>query len=62
MNALVALGGRVDVLTGRCPVRDEATIRRVLARVDGDSLDWAVSRWLAARRPEPQAPRGARAK
>lgn len=49
-------------MTGRCPVPDEATIRRVLARVDGDALDRAVSRWLAARRPEPQPPTGAGAK
>lgn len=58
VNTLVALGGMPDRLTGRCPVPDEATIRRVLARVDGDALDRAVGRWLAARRPEPQQPRG----
>jgi predicted transposase YbfD/YdcC len=34
----------------------------VLAGVEGDALDRAVGRWLAARRPEPQQPRGAGAK
>lgn len=47
------------MLTGHCPVPDEATIRRVLARVDGDALDRAVCRWLAARRPRSENPRGA---
>jgi predicted transposase YbfD/YdcC len=61
-GTLVALGGCPDRLTGHCPVPDESTIRRVLARVDGDALDRAVSRWLAARRPEPEQPRGAGAK
>jgi predicted transposase YbfD/YdcC len=61
-GALVALGGRPDRLTGRCAVPDEATIRRVLARVDGDALDRAIGRWLAARRPEPEQPPGAGAK
>jgi hypothetical protein len=61
-NVLVALGGRVDVLTGHCPAPEQATIRRVLARVDADALDRAVGRWLAARRIEPTAPHGAGAK
>ena len=51
-----------DRLTGRYPVPHESTIRRVLASVDGDALDRTVSRWLATRRPEPETPRGARAK
>jgi len=62
VNTLVALDGMPDRLTGCCPVPDGATVRRVLARVDGDALDRAVSRWLATRRPEPPAPRGAGAK
>ena len=62
VDTLIALGGCPDRLTGRCAVPDEATIRRVLASVDGDALDLAVSRWLAARRPQPEAPRGAGAK
>lgn len=57
-HALLALGAVPDRLTGHCPVPDEATIRRVLARVDGDALDRAVSRWLCARRPEPHQPHG----
>ena len=57
-SALVALGAVPDRLTGQCPVPDEATIRRVLARVDADALDRAVSRWLSARRPEPHQPYG----
>lgn len=61
-DALAALGGVPERLTGRCPVPGEATIRRVLSRVDGDALDRAVSQWLATRRPEPPAPRGAGAK
>ena len=61
-DTLIALGGMPDRLTGCCPVPREATIRRVLARVDGDALDRAVSRWLAARRAEPEAPRGVGAK
>ena len=48
---LAALGGTLDVLTARHPVPDEATLRRVLARVDGDALDQAVCRWLADRHP-----------
>ncbi|HZU57895.1 MAG TPA: hypothetical protein VFA06_18625 [Actinocrinis sp.] len=54
-TTLVALGRRVDVLTGRRPVADEAIIRRPLARIDADALDRAVGRWLGARRREPAA-------
>ena len=61
-GVLAALGGRTDRLTGQCPRPDEATIRRALARIDADALDRAVGRWLSARRPEPEAPRGAGAK
>jgi predicted transposase YbfD/YdcC len=50
-TVLAALGGTLDVLTARHPVPDEATLRRVLARVDGDALDQAVCRWLADRHP-----------
>ena len=58
VDVLVALGGAPDRLTGRCPVPDEATIRRVLARVDGDALDRAVGRWQSARHPEPGTAHG----
>jgi hypothetical protein len=47
---LAALGVRGDPLTTRrCHVPGEATIRRVLARVDGDGVDAAVGAWLADR-------------
>jgi predicted transposase YbfD/YdcC len=51
---LAALGVRCDPLTRRCHVPGEATIRRVLARVDGDAVDATVGAWLADRlRPLP---------
>jgi predicted transposase YbfD/YdcC len=46
---LTALGVRRDPLTRRCQVPSEATIRRVLARVDGDAVDATVGAWLADR-------------
>jgi hypothetical protein len=46
---LAALGVRCDPLTRRCQVPGEATIRRVLARVDGDAVDATVGAWLADR-------------
>jgi predicted transposase YbfD/YdcC len=46
---LAALGVRRDPLTRRCHVPGEATIRRVLARVDGDAVDATVGAWLADR-------------
>jgi predicted transposase YbfD/YdcC len=46
---LAALGVRCDPLTRRCHVPGEATIRRVLARVDGDAVDATVGAWLADR-------------
>ncbi|GGV60787.1 ISAs1 family transposase [Streptomyces massasporeus] len=49
-DVLGTLGARRDPLTGCHPAPDEAIIRRVLARVDGDALDRAVGRWLADRR------------
>jgi predicted transposase YbfD/YdcC len=54
---LAALGLRGDPLTRRCQVPGEATIRRVLARVDGDALDAAVGAWLADRLRPPPRPR-----
>jgi predicted transposase YbfD/YdcC len=56
-----ALGGRPDPLTGLCPVPDEATIRRILTRIDADALDRALGHWLNSReRPQPMSrgPRG----
>ncbi|PBC72149.1 IS4 family transposase [Streptomyces sp. TLI_235] len=50
-EVLGLLGARRDPLTGRHPAPGEATIRRVLAGIDGDALDRAVGRWLADRQP-----------
>jgi hypothetical protein len=57
---LAALGVRCDPLTRRCQVPGEATIRRVLARVDGDAVDATVGAWLADRL-RPPGPRRRRA-
>jgi predicted transposase YbfD/YdcC len=52
---LAALGTRRDPLTGAWRPPAEATVRRVLARVDPDALDRAVGAWLAAQHPPPAA-------
>jgi DDE_Tnp_1-associated len=54
---LAALGVRGDPLTRRCQVPGEATIRRVLARIDGDAVDATVGAWLADRLRPPPRPR-----
>jgi predicted transposase YbfD/YdcC len=54
-EALSALGVRRDPATGQHRPPNEATVRRVLGRVDADALDTAVGRWLAGR-PQPPAP------
>jgi hypothetical protein len=51
-SVLTRLGARRDPFTGRLKAPCEATLRRVLATVDGDELDQAVSRWLTARSPQ----------
>ena len=43
------LGAGRDPLTGPRPVPGESTVRRVLARVDGDALATAIGRWLTNR-------------
>ena len=48
-RVLAGLGVRRDPLTRRCHVPGEATIRRVLARVDGDAVDASIGAWLANR-------------
>ncbi len=48
-SILAALGVRCDPLTRRWQVPGEATIRRVLAGVDGDAVDATVGAWLADR-------------
>ncbi|MER7221147.1 MULTISPECIES: transposase family protein [Streptomyces] len=47
---LERLGVRPDPLSPKRCVPAEATVRRLLARVDGDALDRAVGRWPADRR------------
>jgi predicted transposase YbfD/YdcC len=44
--ALRMLGARFDPRQGRYVVPGEATLRRALARVDGDELDTAISAWI----------------
>jgi predicted transposase YbfD/YdcC len=54
---LAALGVRRDPLTGAWRPPGEATVRRVLARVDPDALDHAIGAWLAGQqRPATQPP------
>jgi hypothetical protein len=54
---LAALGIRRDPRTGAFRPPAEATVRRVLARVDPDALDRTIGAWLAAQRPPPPANR-----
>jgi predicted transposase YbfD/YdcC len=56
-QVLAALGVRRDLLTGTWRPPGEATVRRVLARIDADALDRAISAWLAAQQPPPPPPR-----
>jgi predicted transposase YbfD/YdcC len=64
-HVLGPLGIRRDPLTGRFEPPDEATIRRVLERIDAGALDRAVGSWLGARlaagQPRQQARGGQRA-
>ena len=50
-QVLAALGTRRDPLTGAWRPPGEATVRRVLARVDPDVLDQVIGRWLAEQQP-----------
>jgi predicted transposase YbfD/YdcC len=54
---LAALGARRDPLTGAWRPPAEATVRRVLARVDPDALDQVIGRWLADQQPPVPATR-----
>ena len=56
-QVLAALGVRRDPWTGAFRPPGEATVRRVLARVDPDALDRAVGAWLARQQPPPPASR-----
>lgn len=51
-HVLERLGVRPDPVLPRRLVPSEATVRRLLAYIDGDALDRAVGGWLADRRPE----------
>ena len=50
---LAALGVRRDPLRRVWRPPGEATVRRVLARVDPDALDQVIGRWLADQQPPP---------
>jgi hypothetical protein len=56
-QVLAALGVRRDPWTGAFRPPGEATVRRVLARVDPDALDRAIGTWLAAQQPPHRPPR-----
>jgi len=49
-HVLQRLGVRIDPLCPKRCLPAETTVRRLLARIDGDALDLAVGRWLADRR------------
>ena len=55
-EVLVALGIRPEPLTGWVRAPDEATVRRVLAGIDGDALDAAIGAWLLGLQPPPPPP------
>ena len=55
-QVLAALGIRRDPWTGAPRPPDEATVRRVLARIDADALDRAIGAWLARHQPPPATP------
>jgi len=49
-HVLEHVGVRLDPLFPKRSLPAEMTVRRLLARIDGDALDLAVGRWLADRR------------
>ncbi|MFE4824877.1 ISAs1 family transposase [Streptomyces sp. NPDC056704] len=51
-QVLEQIGAHPDPLLPRRVLPAETTVRRLLARIDGDALDRAVGRWLADRRPK----------
>ncbi|MGW3982918.1 ISAs1 family transposase [Streptomyces mirabilis] len=55
---LQRLGIPLDPLFPKRFLPAETTVRRLLARIDGDALDRAVGRWLADRRPKLTGLRG----
>jgi predicted transposase YbfD/YdcC len=52
-QVLAALGIRRDPWTGAFRPPGEATVRRVLARIDPDALDRVIGAWLAGQQPPP---------
>ena len=50
-HVLERVGVRLDPLFPGRSLPAETTVRRLLARIDGDALDRALGRWLADRRP-----------
>jgi predicted transposase YbfD/YdcC len=52
-QVLAAFGVRRDPLTGALRPPTEATVRRVLARIDPDALDCAIGAWLVDQHPPP---------
>lgn len=57
-QVLEGLGVCPDPVLPRRLVPAEATVRRLLTRIDGDALDRAVGGWLADRRPASAGLRG----
>ncbi len=57
-HVLEQVGADADPLLPRRVRPAETTVRRLLARIDGDALDGAVGRWLADRRPKKTGLRG----
>lgn len=55
---LEQVGAHLDPLLPTRVLPAETTVRRLLARIDGDALDRAVGRWLADRRPKTTGLRG----
>jgi hypothetical protein len=59
-HVLGQVGARPDSLLPKRALPAETTVRRLLARIDGDALDRAVGLWLADRRPKPTGAAGLR--
>jgi predicted transposase YbfD/YdcC len=57
-GVLRLLGARLDPRQCRYVVPGEATLRRVLVRVDGDGLDTAISAWIEHSTPGPDPGEG----
>ncbi|MGW0477616.1 ISAs1 family transposase, partial [Streptomyces coeruleorubidus] len=59
-HVLEQVGAHPDPLLSRRALPAETTVRRLLARLDGDALDRAVGSWLADRRPKTTGAAGLR--